>query len=223
MSIQKTIFQTYKTNQLPLITRWHIYRLKRKNPEYDYQFYDDARIDAFIKTEFGTEIYDLYKRINIGAAKADFFRYAILYKKGGVYLDIDSLITKKIDTFIKQNDSAVIALESNRNFYVQWVLFFEAGHPFLKQTLEDVIQNLKENKFPNDSHQMTGPSAFTLAIQKCLKHHPETNYREVGIDFEGNAMFSYPLSKFFLYGFSRKNHWKTQIKTITVLKVMHQT
>jgi len=218
MSIQKIIFQTYKTSNLPFITRWHIYWLKRRNPEYDYQFYDDERIDVFIRNEYGDEVYALYKRINIGAAKADFFRYAVLYKKGGVYLDIDSLITKRIDSFIMPEDNAVIAFESNLNFYVQWVLFYEAGHPILKQTMEDVINNLKENKYPHDSHQMTGPTAYTLAIKKCLKRNPEMKYRQMGIDFDGNAMFSYPLSKMFLYGFSRKNHWKKLMKTQTVLK-----
>jgi len=109
--------------------------MKSKNPEYDYQFYDDERIDNFIRDEFGQEIFNLYKRISIGAAKADFFRYAILYKKGGIYLDIDSLILNKLDDFILPTDSAVISLESHLEHYAQWALVFEAGHPFLKKRI----------------------------------------------------------------------------------------
>ncbi|HTF82401.1 MAG TPA: glycosyltransferase, partial [Cytophagales bacterium] len=100
MAIPKIIYQTYKSSKLPVLTRWHIHRMKKKNPEYRYEFYDDLRIDAFISEAYGKEVFDLYKRINIGAAKADFFRYAILYKHGGVYVDIDSLIKKKLDDFI---------------------------------------------------------------------------------------------------------------------------
>ena len=81
MAIPKTIYQTYKSASLPWVTSWHINRMRRRNPEYDYQFYDDRRIDSFIEEHFDAEILDLYKRINIGAAKADFFRYAVLYKK----------------------------------------------------------------------------------------------------------------------------------------------
>ena len=97
MAIPKTIYQTYKTTKLPILFRWHIRRLRKNNPSYTYEFYDDKRASDFILEAYGNEISALFNRINIGAAKADFFRYAILYKKGGVYLDIDSLITSKID------------------------------------------------------------------------------------------------------------------------------
>ena len=44
MSIPKNIFQTFKTKKLPLITRWHIWNMKRMNPEYQYFLYDDIDI-----------------------------------------------------------------------------------------------------------------------------------------------------------------------------------
>ncbi|MFN6226629.1 MAG: glycosyltransferase family 32 protein, partial [Bacteroidota bacterium] len=113
MAIPKTIYQTYKTDRLPFLTRWHIHKFQKRNPEYDYQFYNDERITEFIRAEFGTETLNLYSRINIGAAKADFFRYAILFKKGGVYLDIDSLNITKLDEFILPSDSALISLETH--------------------------------------------------------------------------------------------------------------
>ncbi len=218
MAIPKTIYQTFKTSKLPLITKWHIRRMKSKNPEYDYQFYDDERIDNFIRDEFGQEIFNLYKRISIGAAKADFFRYAILYKKGGIYLDIDSLILNKLDDFILPTDSAVISLESHLEHYAQWALVFEAGHPFLEKTLEVVINNLKENKYPHNVHQMTGPTAYSLAIRECLKASPTTKYREIGPDYEDNFKFHYSTSKFFLYGLSRKDHWRKQQMNRSILK-----
>lgn len=218
MAIPKTIYQTFRTSKLPLITKWHIRRMKNRNPEYDYQFYDDERINNFIHDEFGQEIFDLYKRIQIGAAKADFFRYAILYKKGGIYLDIDSLILNKLDDFILPTDSAVVSPENNLEHYVQWALVFEAGHPFLKKTLEMVIDNLKENRYPHSVHQMTGPTVYGCAIRECLKESSQIQYRQLGVDYEDNFKFHYSTSKFFLYGLSRKNHWKKQQLTRTILK-----
>lgn len=218
MPIQKTIFQTFKTSKIPFLTRWHISVLKKRNPDYDYQFYDDARIEAFIKEAYGEDVYALYDSINIGAAKADFFRYAILYKKGGIYLDIDSLILRKLDDFILPNDSAIIALEGNRNFFIQYALFFEAGHPFLRKTLDVIMQNIRENKYPNDVHSMTGPTAYTFAINQCLKEQPDVKFRQIGVNYDFIVKFSYPMAKTFLYGFSRKNHWRRVSKHQTVLK-----
>ena len=118
MRIPKVIYQTFKTSKVPLITKWHIWRMKKRNPEYAYQFYDDAMIEDFIQNSFEKDVFELYKKINIGAAKADFFRYAILYKKGGVYLDIDSMFLTKIDEIITPEDSAVISLETHGVNYV---------------------------------------------------------------------------------------------------------
>ena len=218
MAIPKTIYQTYKTDRLPFLTKWHINKLQKRNPEYDYQFYNDERITEFIRAEFGTDTFNLYSRINIGAAKADFFRYAILFKKGGVYLDIDSLNMTKLDEFILSNDSAIISLETHKKFYVQWALVFQAGHPFLEKTLDVVLDNLKSNRYPNDIHSMTGPAAFTTAINECLNGSNSIQYRELGPDYDGNFKFHYRFSKFFLYGIHRKNYWRRQQQEIPLLK-----
>lgn len=218
MSIPKLIVQTYKTTKLPIFVRWKIRKFKKMNPGYTYEFYDDESVDAFIRGEFDSETYALFKRIDIGAAKADFFRYAFLYKKGGIYLDIDSFILKKLDDIILPTDSAIISLESNLQYYVQYALFFEQGHPFLKKTLELVIDNLKNNRYPYDIHKMTGPTVFAKAVNECKAENPNVKYRQLDIDYEKMVQFSFPMSKTFLYGFSRKNHWKKVSKLKPILK-----
>ncbi len=216
MAIPKVIYQTFKSGKLPLITRWHVYRLKKKNPDYQYEFYDDTRIESFIESEYGSEIFDLYKRINIGAAKADFFRYAVLYKRGGIYLDIDSLIVKKLDDFILPSDEAIVSNEGHPGVFVQWGLIYNAGHPFLKRTLDKVIDNLKNNRYPHNVHKMTGPTAYTEAVKECLAEDPSVPHRFLGTDYNGYLVFSYPMSKFFLY--KGKQHWKKESKVKPVLK-----
>ena len=216
MAIPKTIYQTFKTSKLPLLTRWHIARMKKKNPEYKYEFYDDKRINEFILSSYGEDILALYQRINIGAAKADFFRYAILYKKGGVYLDIDSLAVNKLDEFILRSDDAVISREGHPGLYVQWALVYAAGHPFLKKTMEIIIDNLRQNSFPNDVHKMTGPTPYSAAIDECLQEDPTIPHRLMGTDYNGCFKFHYPLSKFFLY--SGNQHWKKAQVSQPVLK-----
>ena len=218
MAIPKRIIQTYKTDKLPWLARWHIEKLKHKNPNYTYEFYDDERIEDFLMEEFETQVWESYQKINIGAAKADFFRYAVLYKKGGVYLDVDSLIVEKLDNFILADDEAIISLESNKKYYVQYALFFNAQHLFLEKTMEVIMDNIKNNRFAYDVHKMTGPSAYSLAVDSVIKSEQEVNYRQVGIDYENKVKFSFPMSKTAFYGFTRKNHWKKMSKTKTVLK-----
>ncbi|MDI1232901.1 MAG: glycosyltransferase [bacterium] len=216
MSIPKVIYQTFKTADLPFITQWHIARLKKKNPDYKYEFYDDQRIEDFIAAEYSDEVLSLYQKIDIGAAKADFFRYAILYKRGGIYLDIDSLAIAPFHTFIKENDEALIAMETHPGVCVQWALIFASGHPFLKKAMDLMIDNLKHDAFPNDVHSMTGPTVYTAAITACLKSDHTIPYGLMGVDYQGCFKFHYHMSKFFLY--RGLQHWKKAQLSRTVLR-----
>lgn len=216
MAIPKIIHQTFKSSKLPFLTRWHISQFRKKNPGYAYEFYDDARIEAFLLEEFDAEVYSLYKKLNIGAAKADFFRYAVLYKKGGVYVDIDSGINDRLDDFIMPDDTAIITREGDPALFAQWALIFGPGHPFLKKTIELVMENIRLNKHPHDVHQMTGPTVYTQAINTTLNENPLVPHRLLGIDYNGHLKVKYKLGKFFLY--RAGDHWKKKQLTTPVLK-----
>ncbi|WP_437922305.1 glycosyltransferase family 32 protein [Sphingobacterium sp. LRF_L2] len=218
MAIPKVIYQTFKTSKIPLVTRFYIWRFMRKNPGYQHEFYDDVRIDDFIRSSFPLEVYQAYSRLQIGAAKADFFRYAILYIKGGIYLDLDSDILKNLDQYIFDNDKAVITKEKNHpEYYAQWALVFEQGHPFLKRTIDYIVANIQKNAFPNDVHAMTGPSAYTKAIEDEIRLNPSVAYRVVADDYKDMMKFKYRLGKILIYG-DRSQHWKKLQKVVPVVK-----
>lgn len=207
MPIPKQIFQTFKTKKLPWITQYHIARLKHLNPEYDYHFYDDVMITEFLKKEFPAEYLQAYNRLTIGAGKADFFRYAILYKKGGIYLDLDVKVLRPFREFVLDDDTAIISNEIDKDLFVQWALFFVPGHPFLEKTLENVIINIQERRYPNNSHATTGPPPFSDAIRETLKSNPGILYRTMGLYYDGVMKEKYKLAKIVLYK-NKQNHWK---------------
>ncbi len=216
MSIPKIIYQTYSSQkEMPLMARFYRWNMLRNNPEYDYQFFNDADIEKFISKEFGADIFEQYIKLTIGAAKADFFRYAILLKKGGIYIDIDSQVVGKLDNWIKKDDNAIISEERNPGFYVQWALVYEKGHPFLQKVLNEIVSNIKSNRFPNDVHKMTGPTVYSGAIKACINENKSINYRIFGVDYEGKIKFKYWLSGF---SFSKKEHWRTSQQKRGVLK-----
>lgn len=218
MSIPKIIHQTFKTDKLPFITRWHISRFRKRNPEYTYEFYDDNRISSFIQEHFDEEVFQQYQRLNIGAAKADFFRYAVMLKKGGVYLDVDSAIKTHLDNFILPEDVALISREHHQDFFVQWALIYEPGHPFMQKTLDLVLDNIRNNTHPHNVHKMTGPEAYSTAVNACLAENPNIPYRILGYDYNDHLRFKFPLNK--LMYTDREEHWKTKQIKSTVLKSM---
>lgn len=209
MAIPKVIIQTFKTGKLPWLTRYHIWKFRKRNPAYHYEFYDDERILNFFKSNFDDSVTDAYLKLGIGAAKADMFRYAVLFKRGGVYLDIDGTISGSLDELIKPDDFAVISKERNPGMFVQWALIFAPEHPILKRVLELVIDNINSNPYPYDVHRMTGPSVYSQAVSEYIQGTGNNAFRMIGIDFEGRLKPKYLFNKLLLYG-KRSGHWKKE-------------
>lgn len=215
--IPKNIFQTFKTSDLPWITRYYIHRLKKKNPEWNYYFFDDEAILNFFEDEFPPEYLKAYKSLTIGAAKADFFRYAVLFKKGGLYLDIDSYGKTPLNRFLKPDDHFILTDEGNPGLYCQWALISDKEHPFLERTLQKVLENIQTHRYPNDVHSTTGPKVYTDAVNEVISENPAVNYRKLGTDFEGHLKFKYKLGRIFLYG-KKSEHWKKKQLSQPIIK-----
>ena len=167
--IPKILYQTWDTNMHNKKIQERLDIMKDKYSGYEYKFFLDNDLDDFVHEHFDGDILECYQKLNIIVAKVDFWRYLILYKFGGVYLDFDSELLEHLDSIIRDDDKAVISMENNPDpdwpYFCQWALMFEAGHPILKRVIEMIVENIKENKYPNDIHKMTGPGVFTKAVQ----------------------------------------------------------
>lgn len=62
------------------------------NPGWEHRLYNSAKAERFIADHYGVGTLAAYLRIGpeYGAARADLLRYLVIYKHGGVYLDLQS-------------------------------------------------------------------------------------------------------------------------------------
>lgn len=175
-NIPKVVFQTWKTKILHPNIMKIIEGMKLNNPNYNFQLHDDDDMNNFIKKEFPHAIYSAFSLLNEGAARADLWRYCILYKKGGIYLDIDSVINGNIDELIKKDDDCIITREKNRPYFSNWFLISVAGHPFLKLTIEKTVSNIL-NFSSKDIAFLTGPAGpFSDSLQKFFNISNNLSY-----------------------------------------------
>ena len=234
--IQKNIFQSWYTKELHPLIQEKIDGIKKLNPEYSYHLYNDNDMDIFVNEHYNGLISECYNKLNIIVAKVDFWRYLVLYKYGGIYLDMDSTIEKPLNELIRSTDEAIITAEGNPNLYVQWALIFSKGHPILKKTIDLVVSNIQNNSYPNDIHKMTGPTVYTKAINSVhmelydneIINHNQINkytdieykannivYRLYGIDYNLYFCFRHNLT-YLLY--NNKKHWTREQKEKCLLK-----
>jgi mannosyltransferase OCH1-like enzyme len=165
--IPKIIYQTWKTKELPIEVKKIQEKIISINPGYKIELYDDNDIDYFIKNNFDNNIYNAYNKLNVGAAKADLWRYLILYKYGGIYLDIDSNILKPLDLIIKEDDIAIISREGGPSNFLQWLMIFSKNHPILKDVIDNCIYNIM-NETTEFIVDLTGPGVFTKSINNVM-------------------------------------------------------
>lgn len=175
--IPRNVFQTWKTARSdPSFPKpyasasdsWH-----KQNVENGYRHYvmPDAVLDDWVHTEYAhvpdvVVAWDLLPKIIL---KADFFRYLVVFARGGVYSDIDTFCLKPIDiwplfredftTTVDENGKKSVAniglavgIEADpdrpdwyewyarRIQFVQWTIIGKKGHPFLRELIARVVE-----------------------------------------------------------------------------------
>ena len=186
--------------------------IKSLNPDWRHTLYDEQMMKEFIVNNYGREFLRYYDRINpkYGAARADFFRYLLLYKVGGVYLDIKSTVAQPFDDFIRPDDRYILAqwddpdnpdrigwgkhkelAHVENGEFQQWHIICAPGHPFLRAVILSVMSNIdrylpwRDGTGAYGTFKLTGPIAYTLAIDplRDSNSHRFINTGEAGLEY----------------------------------------
>jgi mannosyltransferase OCH1-like enzyme len=214
MKIPKIIHQTYSTLDLPEALRRNVDEIKGMNPDWEHRLYDNAMVEDFIECNFDEEIVRAYRSIDplYGAARADFFRYLLMYKQGGVYLDIKSGTSRPLSEVIDPDDTVVLVKWRNLSGeehegagmsgpmrrvaggeFQQWNIIAEPNHPFMEAAIAQVKSNIDNYRFwwhgvgRRSVIRLTGPIAYTLAIERVKDQAP---YRQVRGENELGLVYS---------------------------------
>lgn len=168
-NIERNIFQTYKENDLescPDFMRECANSWIEKNKNYRYIYISDNDAQKFIYDKYGKENFELFMNVGNKIMQADIIRLVYIYEFGGVYADMDTVCNESIDSWIDDDYDFLIAPESNHNF-VQWFFISKSKNPILKNTIDEIFINLKNNRYLGLPHAVvgiTGPFAFTRNI-----------------------------------------------------------
>ena len=82
------IYQAWHSDDIPESVSSCIDNIKKMNPEFEHHLFNNNKCREFIKANFSLETLDAYDSIIPNAIKIDLWRYCMLYKNGGIYLDV---------------------------------------------------------------------------------------------------------------------------------------
>jgi len=157
--IPLNIYQTWCTLDLPKHMGYTVQKLQSDNPEFRHYLYDDAMCREFIQQNFPEDVLYSFDKLKPGAYKSDLWRYCILYKNGGIYLDIK---------FECINGFKLIQL-TDKEYYVrdlkhngahgiyQALLVTYPNNDIMYKCIQKVVENVKNNIYDGNSLYITGP------------------------------------------------------------------
>ena len=204
--IPKVCYQTWKTKDISNLsssTRTTILSNQKLNPDIEFVLWDDDDVNHFMRNEYPGRVHNAFKSLNpvLGAARADFFRYCVLLRYGGLYLDIKSIFrTGSIfGKMIRPDDMCVLDVQRQVEVYreiwryptyEQWFLAFAPGHPYLQRMVDRLVRNIEARFEPvpvgADGHL---PRVSSHAKKKILRLTGEGPYKQA-INFLTSAQLN---------------------------------
>ena len=126
------------------------------NPEYQYYFYDDADVTAYIKENFPQYLAH-YNSMKPGAYKADLFRLLVLYKEGGVYIDCKSSGVAALREMLRSDDEIFMTKDLLKGCIYQGFICSVPGHELMKKFIDKFITNIENKSYGINCFDIGGP------------------------------------------------------------------
>jgi len=127
-------------------------------PGHMYRFLDDAACHEYVRVNFPESVLRSYERLQVGAAKADFWRVLAVLNEGGVYMDLDAALCWPPCYFFR-NGQKELLLRMGDGRLTNYCFAATAGHPLLQNISEQIQRNITDNTTDN-VFEMTGPGVF---------------------------------------------------------------
>ncbi|ODV79274.1 glycosyltransferase family 32 protein [Suhomyces tanzawaensis NRRL Y-17324] len=170
---QKNIWQTWKVDledsEFPANFRKFQNSWEEVNKGYKHFVIKDEECIELINQLYQgvPDVVEAYNIMPKSILKADFFRYLILFARGGVYSDIDTVSIKPIDTWLSNNATLygkpnnpglVVGIEADpdrpdwaewyarRIQFCQWTIQAKRGHPMLRELITKITEITLERK-----------------------------------------------------------------------------
>jgi mannosyltransferase OCH1-like enzyme len=179
MSIPKIIHQTWKDENIPeqfipFVSSW-----KKYHPDWQFLLWTDAMNKKFVEEHFPAFI-TIYNTYPYTIQRADAIRYLLLYKLGGVYVDLDIECLKNIEPLL-ENETCVIGKEPeahskicNKPFIIcNAFMAAQQNDLFIEKVIKELFQNYRPaNVIPsilgNIVLNSTGPFMLNRVYDKSI-------------------------------------------------------
>jgi mannosyltransferase OCH1-like enzyme len=168
--IPLNIFQTWHSKKLPSGMKQSTEYIKRMNPRFKYHLFDDKNCHDFIRDNFDVSVLNAFNKLIPGAYKADLWRYCVLYKLGGIYLDIKYIPANGF-RFINLTESEHWVLDADDYGIYNALLVCKAGNLILLSAINKIVEHTQTNFYGSSCLEPTGPKLLAKFFNSNEKNN----------------------------------------------------
>ena len=177
----KIIHQSWGNKFLPIKFKKNQITLKKYFNDCEFKLWTDEDNNNFIKNKF-PDFYPIYSSYKNKINQIDSVRFFYLYEYGGLYIDLDVLLTKDIRSLL---DDKSYYTKQNLPFYIDSMcMYSEPKNNFIGKIIEHLyknqpidIENVLDNVF------LTGPGMVTNLYNK-LKPNVKLNHNKIVVKYD---------------------------------------
>lgn len=154
------IYQSWHSRGVPPKMKTNIYNLLKKNPMFDYYLYSDEDCRKYIENNFSEDVLFAFNKLKPGAYKSDLWRYCIMYKKGGVYLDIKFNTLEPLEETIERSQEVFVRdreTDERLTCFYNGVMISPPGNNVFKNCIDEIVENCRNNAYNINTLDVTGP------------------------------------------------------------------
>jgi mannosyltransferase OCH1-like enzyme len=186
--IPLNIFQTWCTKDILSPSMFKcINNIKNNNPRFNYQLFDDNDCRQFIEKNYNSNVLNAYDSLIPGAYKADLWRYCILYKLGGIYLDIKYQPIQNFK-FINLTEKEHFVLDADGYGIYNALIVAKPGNEKLRRSIDKVVENVNNKFYGSSCLDPTGPKMLSNFFSQQEKYNLDMNHQVYFDDFNNRVI-----------------------------------
>ena len=156
-NIPPNLFQIWHdTSQVPKRMHTAIEKVRDASRGFQHFLYDDSSAEKFLLEHFGQKVYSAYQKLIPYAYRSDLLRYCLLFKLGGVYVDVKYI---PIGGFQFSELLGQQHLCSDVDGYGVYnaIIASPPNDAFFQRIIDRVVRNAEESYYGDSPLSPTGP------------------------------------------------------------------
>ena len=165
-------YTCWHTKDLPPLMKKNYELLVKQNPEFTHHLYDEIKCREFITNNFDEGVLNAYNSLIPCAYKSDLWRYCVLYKNGGIYMDIKYQCANNFK-LLALTESEYFVKDRPTHMVYNALIVVKPENQIMLKCIDQIVKNVQTKFYGRESLYPTGPgllgSFFSLEELQNMK------------------------------------------------------